>query len=59
VIGNGVTSIGNYAFSSCDKLADITYTGTTAQWNAVSKSTSWYSGIPAKYVQCSDGQVAI
>ena len=37
-IPNSVTSIGRYAFSGCGSLTDIYYTGTKAQWDAVSIS---------------------
>lgn len=35
VIGNGVTSIGHSAFRNCSGLTDVYYTGTQAQWNAI------------------------
>lgn len=36
VIGNGVTRIINYAFDKCTALTDVYYTGTEAQWGAIS-----------------------
>lgn len=48
-----------YAICYCESLTDIIYAGTVAQWNAISKGTNWISDVPATYVQCSDGQVAI
>ncbi len=30
-----VTSIGDYAFAGCEKLTDVYYTGTEAQWKAI------------------------
>ena len=39
----GVTSIGNWAFSRCSSLTSINYRGTQAQWNAISKGSSWNS----------------
>ena len=53
-----VTSIGDYAFSGCS-LKDIKFEGTVAQWNAISLGASWNSGVPATYVQCSDGIVPL
>lgn len=47
------------AFQGCTKLESITFKGTTAQWNSINKDDDWNTGIPATYVQCSDGQVAI
>ena len=36
IIGNSVTAIGYNAFFGCMNLADIYYTGTEEQWNAIS-----------------------
>ena len=58
-IPNSVTSIGNRTFYNCSNLADITFNGTTAQWNAITKDIEWNNYVPATYVQCSDGQVAL
>jgi hypothetical protein len=62
-IPSGVTSIGREVFSRCTVLNDITFEGTIAQWNAITKgdhiSDDWSGSIPATYVQCSDGQVAL
>jgi hypothetical protein len=58
-IPDSVTSIGNYAFSRCTGLKSFTFAGTTTQWKAISKGTSWNYTVPATYVQCSDGQVAL
>ena len=62
-IPDSVTSIGNYAFmSGCKNLSNVTFTGTIAQWNAISKDSSWDSGInlcPATHVHCTDGDVAL
>lgn len=54
-----IEEIDNYAINYCESLTDIIYAGTVAQWNAISKGTNWISNVPATYVQCSDGQVAI
>ena len=35
-IGNGVTSIGSYAFSGCTNLTEIYYTGNVAGWCGIS-----------------------
>lgn len=41
IIGSGVTNIGNYAFSNCGRLVNITFNGTIVQWNAIIKSETW------------------
>ena len=40
-IGVGVTSIGSWAFTNCGNLANIYYTGTEEQWNAITKGSNW------------------
>jgi len=57
-IGNGVTSIGDGAFYKCSKLTSITFTGTKAQWNAISKGSGWNSGTGNYTVHCTDGNIA-
>ena len=59
VIPDSVTSIGYYVFDGCSSLASITFEGTMEEWNIVNTDSSWNSSVPATYVQCSDGQVAI
>ena len=54
-----VTSIGMSAFVHCSSLSSITFKGTMDQWNMIDKGHSWNSDVPATYVQCSDGQVAL
>ena len=58
-IGNGVTGIGDSAFYSCDNLTSIKFNGTKELWNKISKGSDWKNEIPATYVQCTDGTVAI
>ena len=56
-IGNSVTSIGERAFLECTSLTSITYTGTMAQWKAISKATGWNDWTPAFTVYCTDGNL--
>jgi hypothetical protein len=58
-IPNSVTSIGNSAFYYCSGLNSITYEGTQEQWNTITKGSDWKYKVPATYVQCSDGRVAL
>ena len=54
-----VTTIGADAFYLCRNLTSIIFEGTIAQWRALSKGAEWNEVVPATYVQCSDGQVAL
>ncbi len=59
-----ITAFGWNAFYGCTKLNNITFKGTVAQWNAIDKGGTgegehWNVSIPATYVQCYDGQVAL
>ena len=56
-IPEGVTLIDRDVFNGCTSLTDITFEGTVDQWYAISKGSRWNEGVPATYVQCSDGQV--
>lgn len=64
-IGTGVTTIQWGAFSMCPKLASITYKGTVAQWNLITKDESWYATeyddivTPLTQIICSDGTVTL
>lgn len=49
-IPDGVTSIGDYAFSNCLNLTTINYTGTQEQWKVISKGTSWDYNVPSTCV---------
>ena len=66
VIPESVTYISEGLFVSCSSLTNLSYTGTTAQWQAIGKYPSWCgadwienSEVAARYVQCLDGQVDI
>ena len=59
---NSVKSLGYYIFGNCFSLETITYNGTRDKWKKVKKDTlddKWNSGILAKFVQCTDGDVEI
>lgn len=61
-IPNSVKSLGYEVFSNCISLEAITYNGTREKWKKIKKDTladNWISGIPAKFVQCTDGLVKI
>jgi len=58
-IGSNVTNIGDNAFYTCSYLRSITFRGTVAQWNSISKGTDWNYRVPATEVICSDGSVSL
>ena len=43
-IPDSVTSIGNYAFQNCTGLQTMYFSGTTEQWEAVTKVSKWNYG---------------
>ncbi len=53
-----ITEIGVLAFTDCDYLRTIRYTGTMEQWNDIRKGSSWDYGTPAYTVRCTDGTIS-
>ena len=51
-IPTSVTSIGANAFSKCTALTTVYYTGTTAQWNAISVSGTGNANLTAAKLVC-------
>lgn len=48
------------SFDGCTGLYNISFNGTVEQWNdMVHIRGSWHSGVPATYIQCTDGRVAL
>ncbi len=56
-IPSNVTSIGKYAFNYCRNLTSLTFLGTRAEWNNITKGENWNKDVPATEVVCSDGVV--
>ena len=56
-IPSSVTKIGGWAISGCEKLTSITFTGTKAQWNAITFGSSWNERAGSYTVFCSDGNI--
>lgn len=54
-----LSGIGMHAFPDCVKLNSISFKGTIAQWNTLDLLENWNQGLPATYIQCLDGRVAI
>ena len=58
-IPESVTSIGREAFYNCKNLSEVSFKGTMAEWDEVSKGVDWNSSCPFAVVKCSDGDVAV
>lgn len=57
-IPDSVTSIGESAFNYCDSLTSIIFTGTMAQWNAITKNQLWDTNTGRYTIHCTDGDLA-
>lgn len=58
-IPNSVIKISEGAFCGCKNLSSITFEGSVAQWNNISKGDYWNSNVPATKVVCSGGEVSL
>lgn len=47
------------SMAGCEQLSEIVFLGTVAEWNRYEKINGWHRGVPATYVECSDGNVDI
>ena len=64
-IGKGLKKMVAAVFGSCDKLKEITYSGTTGDWNAISKwektngssINDWNCCLYDCYVYCTNGKI--
>ena len=63
-IGKGLEKMVESVFGSCDKLRKITYSGTTSEWEAISKwdntnssSNHWNAYLDECFVYCTNGQI--
>lgn len=52
VIGDGVTSIGDYAFQWCSKLKDIAFAGSKDAWASIEKGNEAFSTSPRIHYNC-------
>lgn len=52
-----ITKIADYILANSSKLTKITYNGTIAQWNAISKNNEWDSEAGGYTVHCTDGDL--
>lgn len=56
-IPDSVTNIRSRAFSYCTRLTSITFNGTKAQWNTITKDSSWNSNTGNYTIHCTDGDI--
>ncbi len=56
-IPDSVTSIGEKAFYDCSSLTSITYNGTKAQWEQISKTSSWNYDTGDYIIYCTNGNI--
>ena len=54
-ISKKVTSIGASAFEECTALANFTFGGTSAEWQAITKGANWNKKSKITLITCSDG----
>jgi hypothetical protein len=54
-----ITTIGDSAFYNCRALPEITFRGTMAQWNAISKNANWNSTADVERIICTDGTITL
>ncbi|MBO5302701.1 MAG: leucine-rich repeat domain-containing protein [Lachnospiraceae bacterium] len=52
-----ITSIKNYAFSGCDSLTDVYYSGTTEQWKSVLVEELENKSLKYATIHCTDGTI--
>ena len=58
-LSSSITTIDSYAFHDCKNVKNITFKGTMAQWNNITKNYGWNQGMLVTQVACSDGTVAL
>lgn len=57
-IPDSITSIDWNAFENCTSLVSINYTGTIAQWNAITFDSDWNKNTGNYTIHCTDGDIA-
>lgn len=56
-IPDSVTTIDGYAFGYCKNLTSIHFKGTSEQWKAIKKGSSWNSYMGSYTLYCTDGTI--
>ena len=54
-----VRSIGEHAIFRSNKLSDIFYGGTKADWDKIDKYSNWCYAVPSFTVHCTDGDIIV
>ena len=60
-ISKNCKTFGSYMFTYCSSLSTITYEGTIADWNKITKSDNWITGGDNTYlkkIQCTNGYLS-
>ena len=52
-------TIGREMLRGCKALESISFNGTVAQWELVTKNSDWNRDVPATVIKCTDGDVSI
>ncbi|MCM1440967.1 MAG: leucine-rich repeat domain-containing protein [Roseburia sp.] len=56
-IPDSITTIDDYAFCNCSELTEIHFNGTKAQWNSITKISTWNSNTGNYTVYCTGGEI--
>jgi len=59
ILPSTLTTIGYNCFGGCPSLTSLDYRGTMAQWNAITKDSTWNSGTSLTTIHCTDGDITL
>lgn len=59
ILESDIRKIGDFSFSNCNNLVDITYNDMKDKWQKIIKGKYWNDMVPAKIIHCIDGDVEI
>ena len=58
-IPNSVTNIGRWTFIVCGSLDNITFNGTTEEWNSIILGDGWNDRVLTTKVHCTNGDITL
>ncbi len=58
-INAALSSIEKFAFADCEKLTNIIFEGSIAEWQAIEKGAGWRRGVPAQKIICKEGEAPL